>query len=346
MSPVYILLIPSMDPQPEKAFLEKLKQMDWLGSLLNAGIYVTWVMGLTFGGAQWPWSDGRTITTFVVCGVLIISFALQQRFTFLTTVTHRIFPCAFLAHKTLLIVFFQTACGATALFVPVYYIPLFFQFTKNDTALDAAVRLLPFIIVTIVFIMANGALMPKFGYYMPWYTIAGTFILTGGALMYTIDSTSPAARVYGYSVLIAVGAGCAAQAAYSVASVKVATDPTLGPAMVPDAIGFINTAQIGSIVHALAISGTVFQNVAFKNLQSALAGKGYTDAELHGALLGTMSTLLSTASEDVRELAIKAIVEAMDKVYVLVIAAGAFGLLTSLFLKREKLFMEIGAGGG
>ncbi|KAB5539589.1 major facilitator superfamily domain-containing protein [Coniochaeta sp. 2T2.1] len=345
-APIYLLLIPAMDPQPTRNTVQKLKDVDWIGSILNAAIYTTWVLALTFGGGKWPWSDSRTITCFVVCGVLIIVFGLQQRFNIATSLEQRILPLSFLTSLSLLLQYFTTACTATALFVPVYYIPVFFQFTKDDGALKAAVRLLPLITVTIFCIMLNGALMPQTGYYKPWYTVSGAFILIGGALMFTINSDTSPARIYGYSVLLAIGTGISAQSAYSVVPVKVAMDPRYGPRMIPDAISFINMAQIGSIVHALAISGTVFQNLAFRHLQHALAGRGFTDAELHGAISGTQSQLLSAASEEVRALAVTAIVKAMDQVYILVIVAGALCFLASLPMKREKLFLKMSAGGG
>jgi len=335
-----------MNPQPTKNITRKLKDMDWIGSTLNAAIYATWVLALTFGGAQWPWSDGRTIACFVVCGVLIIAFGLQQRFKVGTSFEQRILPAGFLTSLSFLLQYFATACTATALFIPIYYIPIFFQFTRDDGPLKAAVRLLPFIIITIFCVMLNGALMPQTGYYKPWFTVSGAFILIGGALMFTVESDTSPARVYGYSVLIAIGTGVSAQAAYSVVPVKVAMHPRHGPRMIPDAISFINMAQIGSIVHALAISGTIFQNLAFQNLQRALAGRGFTDAELHSAISGTQSQLISGASAEVRGLAVAAIVKAMDRVYILVIVAGAFCFLASLPMKWEKLFLKVSAGGG
>jgi hypothetical protein len=251
--------------------------VDWIGSTLNAAIYATWVLALTFGGAQWAWSDGRTIACFVVCGVLIIVFGLQQRFKIGTSFEQRILPAGFLTSLSLLVQYFATACTATALFIPIYYIPIFFQFTRDDGALKAAVRLLPFIIITIFCIMLNGALMQQLGYYKPWFAVSGAFILIGGALMFAVDSDTSPARVYGYSVLIAIGTGISAQAAYSVVPVKVAMDPRHGLRMIPDAISFINMAQIGSIVHALAISGTIFSESSIPKPSTRVGREG-----LHG----------------------------------------------------------------
>jgi hypothetical protein len=35
----------------------------------------------------------------------------------------------------------------------------------------------------VFFGLLNGALMSKFGYYMPWYVLGGTFTTIGGSLM-------------------------------------------------------------------------------------------------------------------------------------------------------------------
>lgn len=344
-SPVYIFAIPSMDPQPQRKIRDRLTEMDWIGTVLNAAIYTTWVMALTFGGAQWAWSDGRTIACFVVTAVLIIVFGLQQRFTMFTSLQQRIFPAGFLLSRSLMLQYLVTACTATSLFVPIYYIPIFFQFTRGDGALQAAVRLLPYIVLTIMASMLNGAMMPQTGYYKPWFVISGIFLVIGSALMFTVDIGTSAGKVYGYSVLIAIGTGLTCQSSYSIAPVKVAMNSRYGPQMIPDAIGFINMAQIGSVVHALAISGTVFQNLAFQNLKTALAGRGFTDSQLHGAISGAQSGLLANASEEVKVLAVGAIIKAMDRVYILVIVAGGVVFLASFAMKWEKLFMKMSAGG-
>ncbi|UKZ51189.1 hypothetical protein TrVGV298_004945 [Trichoderma virens] len=75
-STIFIFVIPSLDPRPGRKFSQRLGGMDWIGAILNAGIYALLVLGLSFGGAEWVWSSGRTIAVFVVCGVVIILFAL------------------------------------------------------------------------------------------------------------------------------------------------------------------------------------------------------------------------------------------------------------------------------
>lgn len=339
-APAFIFYLPSFQPRSDLKFWHKISSLDWVGITLNAAIFSTYVLALTFGGAQWAWNDGRFIAMITVFGVLLVAFVLQQYFKLLIPKgSQRIFPGHFLPHRSLVLLYFGTASAATSLFVAAYYIPLFFQFARGDSAIEAAVRLLPFIMVTVFFIMLNGGLMPVFGYYMPWYFFGGIFQIIGGALMYTIDANSAPAQVYGYSVILAIGTGVVVQAGYSVSAAKVKMED------IAAVISFQNLAQIGSIVIALTISGTVFQNFAYTHLTSALAPYNYTPEQIRDALAGTQSVVFHDGNEAVRKAAIGAVVAAMKNVWTLPIAAGSLTFISSLFMKREKLFMKMEAGG-
>jgi hypothetical protein len=155
----------------------------------------------------------------------------------------------------------------------------------------------------------------------------------GGALMYTIDVDTPTEKVYGYTVLMAVGAGMVGQSGYVIAQAKAT------PADVSAVISLLNIAQIGTIVLALTIAGTIFQNVSLNNLNSALAGYGYSAAEIKTVVAGTQSIIFQRGSAEVKRLALKALIDAMDDVFIMIIAGGAVTLLTGLAMKREKVLL-------
>lgn len=126
---------------------------------------VSFVMALTFAGTIWRWDSGNTIATFVVSGVLLILMILQQYFCFLTTLETRMFPQAhILADRTLILLNIVTAAAAANIYVPLYFIPVYFVFVHGDSALMAAVRLLPYIAFLASCNMASGALLPLISY--------------------------------------------------------------------------------------------------------------------------------------------------------------------------------------
>lgn len=340
MAPFLIFYLPTHSPRPAESVWYKLRHMDWLGIVLTAAVYTTYTLALTFGGAQWAWDDYRFIIMIVFTGVLLIGFVVSQYFAILTTPDRRVFPGQFLRSRSLILIFVATSAASTTIFISTYYIPLFFQFARSDSAIMAAVRLLPFICLTVTFTLLNGGLMPRFGYYMPWYLFSGICTVIGGSLMYTIDANTPPSQIYGYSVLLAIGCGSTQQSGYSIAAAKVK------PSEVPAAIGFVNVAQLGSIVISLTIAGTVFQNLSFDDLRSALAGYGFTDSEIRNAIAGTQSAVFQHGSDEVKRRAVDAIIQAMDRVFILTITAGAVSLVSALLMKRERLsFMQTVAAG-
>lgn len=338
-APAFYFYLPTHDPKPETSFGTKLGSIDWLGAILIAAVYILFVTAFAFGGIEWAWDDHRFIVLIIVLGVAAITLVVTQYFAIFTTPDRQIFPGKLLRRQTLLLLYFGTAATATGLFIGTYYIPLFFQFARNDTAIMAAVRLLPFICVAIVSIMINGTLLPVLGYYMPWYAISGIFMIIGGSLMHTVELDTSPSKIYGYSALMAIGAGSALQSGYAIAAAKVAPDD------VAAGISFINVAQLGSIVIALTISGAVFQNVGLSNLRAVLADKGFSDAEIAGAIAGTQSAVFEQGDEQVKIAALTAIIQAMDKVFILVVVAGAVSLLSSLLMRREKLSFKAGIAG-
>lgn len=338
LAPAYVWLFPSHQPEPDLSVRTKFANIDWLGALLNAAFFVLLVVALTFSGSSWAWNSPGAIAVWVMFGVSAIAYALQQVFAIFTTPQHRIFPLHLLKSRTMVLLYLATACAASALSVCLYYTPLFFQFTKGDSALKAAVRLLPFIIPNIFAMMFNGALMPVVKRYTPWYFAAGILILVGGCLLFQVTPETHTAAIYGFEVLTGFGSGLVFQVAYSVAAAKLS-----GPDIAAG-IGFFNVAQIGSISIALAIAGVVFQNVGFSNLKNALAGYNIPEEALRGALAGAESTLASASDSNVPMLVTRAVVKTISTEYALQIAAGALMVVTAALMRWEKIDLDVAAG--
>jgi MFS family permease len=333
-APVYLFMLPSIDPRPGVKFIDRAREVDYFGVILTVGAFVSGVMAMSFGGVTFPWNSGRIIGLFVCSGVLFILLGLQQVYAVFTTKSRRIFPVEFFKNRTVLILFAMTAAGGTAIFVPIYMIPIFFQFTRSDSALESGVRLLPYIFLMVFAIIGNGAILSAYGYYMPWYTLGGILVVIGGALMFTVDDMTGVARVYGYTVLIGFGVGLFGQASFSVAQAVVE------PEMIASAVGFITCAQISGVTIALSIANSVFLNKSQTRIQALLPD--VPTQEIQQAIAGAGSQFFNNLTGPVREEVLQAIVSAMSKTYILVITAGALVIVLSLFMKRERLFMAAG----
>ncbi|KAJ5415523.1 hypothetical protein N7465_004218 [Penicillium sp. CMV-2018d] len=331
MSPIYVFLLPSL-PRPAgegRSFFKKLVELDWVGTILSAGMHISIILFIVFGGVEWSWTDGRNIALYVVSAVCTIAFFASQYFCVGTTKQDRLFPGEFLRDPTMILLYVIMACGGAALFVAVYYIPLYFQFVHGDSGIMSAVRLLPFVCFYVATILLCGYVMPKTGYFIIWYLLSGVFMLIGAVLMYTVKLDTSPANVYGYSILMGLGM-TTTQAAYAVGPAIVTPD------RVAECLQFMNIGQGQSQLLGLAIASAIFQTKTLNGLTSLLADKGYSQADIQGAVAGAQSTLMERLPPALKTAALKVIVSSISDVYVMAISAGALYVVASCLLPRRR----------
>ena len=286
-------------------------------------------MGISFGGSIYDWNSGQIISLFVCAGILWSLFGIQQAGTFFTTKENRIFPVAFLKSYEMYIPFVETAICIACLFIPVYFIPLFFQFVHNDSALKAGVRLLPFVCAAVSGAMLNGAVMEKHGIYMPWFTVGGTLATIGGALLYTTNLTSSPGRLYGYSVIAGLGTGFFVQTPFSVAQAKVE------PHIVPQAIAFISCGQISGITISLSIATSIFINQASNKISDILPNAPLST--IRAVIAGAGTSFFQNQTDSDQRKILEAIVSTMVNVFIMVIVGGALAVVLLMFISYHTL---------
>ncbi|KAL1962640.1 hypothetical protein VTN77DRAFT_9354 [Rasamsonia byssochlamydoides] len=334
-APIYFFYIPSFKPRAGTKITKLLREFDIVGTILSIGAIITIVMAINFGGALYPWNSGQTIALFVVSIVLFIIFGIQQGMTIFTNTSDRLFPCQFLRNINAVLLYICASAVNTAGFIPIYYVPLYFQFTRGDDAIHAAVRLLPLIFVLSASILANGHLMSRFSYFQPWYVFGSVLALIGGVLLSRIEPDTSEAKIYGFEILVGIGTGCFIQAGYAVIQAVVP------PAEMAYAISFMMLAQLGGIAFGLAIAGAVFINEAIAGLSAVLPDVSRYELQL--AISGTSGAYFRSLPEGLREQSIATIVGALQKVFIPVYVGAAVSLVLSVCFTQRKLFKDAAA---
>ncbi|KAM0181146.1 hypothetical protein ACHAPF_001891 [Botrytis cinerea] len=298
-APVYVFLIPNSKPRSNLSLLGRWGQIDWLGALFLLGAIACLLMAIAFGGVLFPWNSGSIIGLFVTGGILFIA----------------------LSHSAVIfILFIETACAGAAVFLPIYFILIFFEIIHGESALGSGLKLLPFILVMVTMTFVNGFTLSKWGYYMPWYFGCSALQVIGSALLYTIERDTSISAIYGYTVLMAF---------VGVAQFLVA------PKDIPIVTGFLTCAQSGGAALSLAISDTVFLNTAQSGIMTLLPNRN--SSEIQGLISGLGNSFFETLDDDIQNAILDIIMSSFKKLFVLPIAAGAVALSFSVFLKRQKI---------
>lgn len=328
-APAMVLCLPGLNPL-DLPLSKKLRTQDWIGIIIFLGGTACYAMALTFGGIKYPFNSPSTITLWVMTGILLIAFILVTVYHPGIAKEHRLYPGHFAKRMELNILQLQQFVVAGTMMATIYYTPLIFQFTRGDGALLAGIRLLPHMCCMIVVSILNGILMPKLGYYFPWYIFGNAVMLIGSALMYRTTSATSDAAIYGYTALIGMGIGSFLTA--TVAVVQALVDSSDASAAVGAVVGSQN---IGAITF-LSIAGSLYENIGVQKLSTILPD--YTRSQLLQLTTGTRSSFYEGLSPEVQTKVSDLLTGAIANCFAIILAGSVLTFITSLFLGKHKLY--------
>ncbi|TGO43440.1 hypothetical protein BHYA_0001g00700 [Botrytis hyacinthi] len=221
---------------------------------------------------------------------------------------------------------------AVALIVPVplYYIPVFFQLAKGDSALRAGLKTLPLICFWVTSSAIRGRLMGKLGWYQPWYIAGSILNILAGVFLSRINITTSDAVIYGLQVISGVGTGCYGQAGFAVAQRLVP------PTDIHRAISLMLIAQLTGTTLGLAIAGAIFQNVSLPQVRQIVPS--FSTSQLSNIITQIGSGLDDQLNEVQAKEVLNIIVDALTDTYILIYAAAALSLVLSIFFTPKKLW--------
>jgi hypothetical protein len=191
----------------EASLVEKVLQMDLLGTGLTMAAVVCYLLAMQWGGITYAWNSAHVVGTLVGFGMLtivtvLVEWKLGDRAMFVTRLLSQRAISASLTNS-----FFLSG----SFFLLLYYIPIYFQAVDETSAAQSGINNLPLIIAIAVCTIASGLLVTKFGQYLP-FAVAGSALITIGAgLIYTLDIGSPSSHWIGYQILAGIGCGLGLQ---------------------------------------------------------------------------------------------------------------------------------------
>ncbi|KAK8021749.1 hypothetical protein PG990_006887 [Apiospora arundinis] len=328
-APILLFVLPSIDFSKGQSATERLNKVDWLGLVVWTGWCVSFFMAITYGGTLFEWNSYSMIILWVFIGALGIGFYLTHRFHPFVAQENRLYPSYMLRNLKLGILQFATFAAASAVYIPIYYLPLYFQFAKGESPVEAAIKLLPFVFMISTVAIINGLFISKWGYYMPWFFVGSLLAVAGGAMMYTVSINTSVSAIYGYSVLLGIGGGCFMITAFGCVSDIVA------PRDIFNAIGVISLAQCIGITFFPSLGGSIFQNLGAHYISPILPADLTGDPRV--ILAGASSPEWRGFSDEFQTRLAGAIVDAMCNVYTMTIVACGITVLITPFLGFRKV---------
>ncbi|KAL4782634.1 major facilitator superfamily domain-containing protein [Aspergillus varians] len=235
---------------------EKLRQIDYIGTILFVASLSSFLIPLSWGGISYPWSSWHTLVPLIIgaTGLLVFTY-YESRFA-----TDPIIPPKLFQNRTAVVSFAGSFLQGLVLWCILYYQPLYYEAVKGYTPIMAGVALFPATFTVAPSAAAVGILVTKFGHYR-WAIWLGWFLSTFGlGLLCYMDVDTNIPSFIFINIIPGIGLGLLFPS-IGFAIQASATNDTLAIA-----VGMFSFFRAMGQAVGVAIGGVVFQNMMYHNL--------------------------------------------------------------------------------
>jgi EmrB/QacA subfamily drug resistance transporter len=308
-------------------------KIDYIGALLMVAAVSSTLLAVSIYGPERGWGNATTLT-YLFSGIALSVIFLYWE----TKVQEPILPLSLFKNHTFSLTSALGFIIGAGMFGAIVMLPLYLQVVKGDTATEAGLKLIPFMLGIVSTSIYSGKAITKHGYYKR-FPIIGTAVMTVGILlMSTLDTTTPFWQLSIYAIMVGAGLGfsmqtivIALQNSVDYKDMGVATSSntffrSLGSVFGTAIFGTILTNRLG---HYLTEN---FKELAATN-PSAVAG--FDSAKLEGIQSNT--AVLQTMPPIIKTTALEAFVSSFHVVFLTAAPITAAGFVLALFLRETAL---------
>ncbi|KAG9294608.1 hypothetical protein G9A89_008087 [Geosiphon pyriformis] len=309
-------------PKPQGSLKEKLKRIDWWGTITVILATVTLLLPLNWGGDEYAWDSPIIIALLILGGFFFILFGYIEGWIAIEPVASpRLFK-----NRTVVACFAVNLFQGMAFFSLVYYIPIYFQVIKGETATISGLELLPFVLGVVIASISSGQFISraKNASKQILCLFGAAFITIGSGLISTLNEDSNREKQIGYLMIAGLGVGLIMQTTLLAGQAAVMYKDV---AAVTSMLNFFRS--IGS-VFGVAIIGTIFKNELVKNLKALNNGIPIE------AIKKSSTFIKNIDNPSVKADIIHAYVQALDAAFRVVIILGALCFISALAVGKNK----------
>jgi len=305
---------------------KQLREFDWVGTIVFIGSTTAFLIGLTWGGVQHPWSSYQTLLPIIIGVVGLLLFAVQQaRFA-----AHPIIPLVVFNNRTTVVSYFGTIITGFVLWCILYYMPFYFEAVKGYSNVIAGVALFPQTFTVAPAGALAGALLTKTGKYRWSIWLGWTLGTLGLGLFCVLDVHTSIPSWIFLNLVSGVGLG------FLFPAIATAIQASVASEHVAIAIAIFSFFRSVGQALGVAIGGVVFQNRMLANVRSypSLASSA---AFYSQDAVGLVEILRRMPEGDVKRDLTQAYADSLRIVWAVCCALGGVAFLVSLFTRHHDL---------
>ncbi len=308
-------------------------RIDYFGALLMVAAVSATLLAVSVYGPERGWGDTTTLTYLAIGILLTLIFILWEG-----KAKEPILPLSLFKNHTFSLTSALGFIIGAGMFGAIVMLPLYLQVVKGDTATEAGLKLIPFMLGIVSTSIYSGKAITKHGYYKR-FPIIGTVVMTIGIFfMSTLTATTPFWQLSIYSILVGAGLGLsmqtiviALQNSVDFKDMGVATSSntffrSLGSVFGTALFGAILTNRLG---HYLIVGR---DELAATNPTAALS---FNESDIEKIKQNT--SVIAQLPPEAQTTALDAFVNSFQVVFLMAAPITALGFLLALFLRETPL---------
>ncbi|KAJ7629491.1 iron permease [Mycena polygramma] len=312
---------------PPGTLREKFARVDYLGNMLVVAATTSTIIGLTWGGIQFPWGSAHVLVPLIL-GILGLGGFLVYEGRY---AEYPMVPFSLLSTRTGLSGYVQTFLASMIVVEINYYIQVYFQACYNVSPLGSGVDGLALAIIAAPAGLIAGVVIQKTNSYRASIAVGWIFMIIGMGLLSTLDFDSSRSKAIGYSAISSAGLGILILATYF---------PVLAPITVTEtaqALALFIFMRNFSLVWGITVGGTILQNELHKRLPADFVAEFPGGVEIAYSIIPVIRILPEPLKTQVRV----AFADSLKVVWWTTTGIAGLGLLVCLCMKHYKLHTTV-----
>jgi EmrB/QacA subfamily drug resistance transporter len=177
--------------------------VDWLGGALLAAGSCALLLGLVWGGQQYPWASAHVLGALAAAVVLLVLFALVER-----SVVEPILPFDLMrSSSTVTASVLSMGLVGMAMFGTITFVPLFVQGVIGTSATSSGVVLTPLMLGAVATSFLSGQWVSRSGRYKPNALLGPPVLAAGLILLWRMDVHTTNGEAARNMVITGIGLG-------------------------------------------------------------------------------------------------------------------------------------------
>ncbi|KAJ2850122.1 hypothetical protein IWW36_002121 [Coemansia brasiliensis] len=314
-------------PVPKNSFWIKLKQVDFLGSLVLVGGVMMLLLAFTWGGKAFSWASARIICLLIFSILTLGLFLLIEW----KVVTNPVVPLHLFSSRNVSLMVLSQFFVWIGMYSVIFFVPIWYAIVKNSSSINLGLHLLPFLLGISVVSIGVGLLVSKTKHYRGFILFGTILFVLGSGLIILFDEHTSSAQQICFLLIMGCGLGFIIQTMLLAMQVAVAIKHMAAATAV-----FMFARMLGSSV-GIAVLQSIFQNEALPKLD--LLSQQYPKYATDIANTFNDQSIIYTASFplELRNQIIHYYVMALQKVFIAATCFTAIVLLLSLGVKHIPL---------